>query len=49
MKRKEIKSAKIHKIPDEDLMDLYNDPSFVPSMNLQKMFDAGVFGTSSQQ
>jgi hypothetical protein len=38
-----IKAAQIQVIPQDELMDLYNDPSFVPSMSLKKMFDAGLF------
>src|SRR5262249_52332264 len=39
----QIKASQIQVIPQDELMDLYNDPSFVPSMSLKKMFDAGLF------
>jgi hypothetical protein len=39
----QIKLTSLKKFSEDDLMDLYNDPSFVPSMSLQKMFDTGIF------
>jgi hypothetical protein len=42
-----VKPDAIDAIKERDLMDLYNDPTFVPSMNLQKMLDAGIFGGSA--